>query len=198
MRPIARNLKAPPPPRFVQTPQQSFNQMHVEPKISATFKTNVLAFQSVNKVRISHIDNGPFLFYVQLEASDNEFHQMLARLQKTQLHRFRAQSAALGMACVALHDKKVYRVAIAKVPQHANEDFFVNFVDFGFSRSIKLENLFYIPDEFLSQHTFARPFAIAGCRSTSFKVNDKEIAFYFRYLIDNQQLTLKCVPSDGE
>lgn len=194
MRPITRNLKAPAPPRFAQ----ANHQMQVESKITATFKTNVLAFQSVNKIRISHIENGPFLFYVQLEASDNEFQQMVARLQKIQLHRFKLQSAYMGMACLALHDKKIYRVAISKIPQHSHEDVFVNFVDFGFSRSIKLDNLFYIPDEFLSQYIYARPFAVAGCKAANFKANDKEIAFYFRYLIEKQQLTLKCVPSDGE
>lgn len=192
MRPITRNLKAPPPPRFMH------NQMHAESKIAAAFKTNVLALKSVNKIRISHIENGPFLFYVQLEASDSEFQQMVMRLQKMQLQRIKPQSASMGMACLALHDKKIFRVAIARTPQHSYEDVPVNFEDFGFNKSIKLDNLFYIPDEFLGQYTFARPFAIAGCKTTNIKVNEKEIGFYFRHLIEKQQLTLKCVPFDGE
>lgn len=194
MRPIARNLKAAAPPRFA--PQT--NQMPVEQKISATFKASVLEFQSVNKVRISHIDNGPFLFYVQVEASDKEFEQMQARLQKMQLQRLKPQSVSKAMACLAFDEKKIFRAAVLKIPQHSNEDFYVNFVDFGFNKSIKFENLFYIPGEFLTQCTFAKPFALVGSRNAGLKVNDREASFYFRYLVANKSLTLKCVPPHGE
>lgn len=202
MRPIARNLKAPPPPKhYVQEPHK--NQNHQEPKNLPIFKTNVLAFQpSVKKVRISHYENGPFLFCVQLESSDNDFQRLGAKLQKSELiplkQFFKSRQISIGTACLALMDKKIFRVAIARISYHANEDIFVNFVDFGFNKSIKLDNLFYIPDDFLTQFTYAMPFSLAGCKSTQLKVSDKEISFYFRQLTENKLLTLKCVPSDGE
>lgn len=190
MRPIARNLKPPPQPRFAQNHQDS--------PIQATFKTSVLAFQSVKKVRISHYENGPFMFCAQLESSDADFQRLVSKLQKTQLTRLQSRPNSIGMACVALHDKKFYRAAIAKVPQHPSHDFNVNFVDFGFNKSVKLENLFYIPDELLNHFTFAMPFCLAGCKAKSFKVSEQEIGFYFRQLTESRSLTLKCVPCDGE
>lgn len=188
MRPIARNLKAPPLPRFTDTLP--------EPKIAATFKTNVLAFQSVKKVRISHYESGPLMFYVQTESSDGEFQKLVDRLQKTELRSLKSRPASIGMACLARHDRKIFRAAIAKIPQHPTQDYSVNFVDYGFNRSVRLDNLFYIPDDFLSQLTFAMPFCLAGCRVNELKL-DKEVNFYFRQLTENRSLILKCVPSDG-
>ena len=201
MRPIARNLKAPPPPRhYVQESQK--HQNHQVTKNISTFKTNVFAFQSVKKVRISHCENGPFMFCVQVESSDSDFQRLVGKLQKIELIPMRqvlkSRLMSIGTACLALFDKKVYRVAIARIPQHANDDFFVNFVDFGFNRSIKLDNLFYIPDDFLSQFTYATQFSLAGCKANELKVSEKEISFYFRLLTDNKLLTMKCVQSNGE
>lgn len=202
MRPIARNLKAPPPPKhYAQEPQKQQNHRQ-EPKIAATFKTNVLVFQSVKKIRISHYENGPFMFCVQIESADSDFQRLVGNLQKNELtplqNFMRSRQISIGSACLALFEKKVYRVAIARIPHHANDDFFVNFVDYGFNRSIKVDNLFYIPDSFLSQFTYAIPFSLAGCKVKELKVSDKEINFYFRLLTENKLLTLKCVPSDGE
>lgn len=195
MRPIARNLKPPQPPRFVQEPHQN----HLEPKITPTFKTNVLAFQTMKKIRISHYENGPFMFYVHIDSSDNDFQRLVGKMQKTELRRLKPRPVTIGMACLALHDKKVCRVAIAKIPQHQTQDeYFVNFVDYGYNRTIKLENLFYIPYDFLSQFTFAMPFSLAGCKASELKVSDREIGFYFRQLTENHFLALKCIQPDGE
>lgn len=191
MRPIARNLKPPPQPRFAKNHHDSPNL--------ATFKTNVLALQTVKKVRISHYENGPFMFCAQLESSDNDFQRLVSKLQKTQLTRLQSPPTAIGMACVALHERKFYRAAIAKVPQHHTHDnISVNFVDYGYSKSVKLENLFYIPDEFLNPFIFTMSFCLAGCKAKNFKVPEQDLGFYFRQLTENRSLTLKCVPCDGE
>ena len=187
MRPIARNLKPPPLPKFVQ-----------ESSKGARFSVAVLPFQSLKKVRISHYESGPFMFYIQIESAEGEFQRFIAKLQKVELHHLKSRPTSLGMACLARHDKKIYRAAIAKCPQNpAHENFLVNFVDFGFNASVKLENLFYIPDEFL-QFTFAMPFCLAGLKASELKVNEKEIAFYFRQLTENRLVSLKCIAFDGE
>lgn len=189
MRPIARNLRLPQPPRFSQNDG-------TDHKISS-LKANVLAHQAVRKVRISHFEHGPFMFCVQIEALDKEYQQLVGKLHKTELRGFKSYPTTIGMACLGRLDKKIYRVAIAKVPEHQYDDYSVNFVDFGFNRSIKFENLFHIPEDLITPLTFAMPFSLAGCKTKDMKVNEKEISFYFRLLTENQLLTLKCVPSDG-
>lgn len=203
MRPIARNLKAPPPPKHhSQLTQESQLQKNQHPRISPSFKTNILPLKSIKKIRISHYENGPFIFYVQDESSDSDFQKLVGKLQKAELipikDFLKSHQNPNGTACLAKLEKKVYRVAIARTPNHANEDWLVNFVDYGFNRSIKLDNLFHIPDEFLSQFTYAMPFSLAGCKMSDLKVSCKEINFYFRMLTQNRLLTLKCVPSDSK
>lgn len=199
MRPIARNLKPPPQPKFVQEPQKNHQQQQHEMRVPAAFKTNVLAFHSLKKIRISHFDNGPFMFCVQMESADKDFQRMNERLQKTDLRRLASRPTSIGMACLALNDNKIFRVAIARISHHSSqEEYFVNFVDYGFNKMIRLENLCYIPDDFINPFTFAMPFALAGCKVSDLRVNEKEINFYFRLLTEGQLLTLKCVPNDGE
>lgn len=121
---------------------------------------------------------------------------MTGKLQKTELHHFRSHPPMVGMALLARHDNKIYRVAVAKILQHSS--YFVKFVDYGFNANVNASNLFYIPDEFLRQLTFAVPFSLVSCRENELKVSASEIDFYFRQLTEKQSLTLKCVASDGE
>lgn len=193
IRPIARNLKPPARPRVFADAQS--HQEHFEPKI-ATFKTNIIPLQSINKIRISHFENGPFLFYIQMESTFNELQHMTGKLQKTELHHFRSHPSMIGMACLARHDNKIYRVAIARI--HQQFSYFVNFVDYGFNGTVSSANLFYIPDDYLRPLTFAVPFSLVSCRENDLKVSGSEIDFYFRQLTEKQSLTLKCVASDGE
>lgn len=188
MRPIARNLKAPARPKFTENSQS---------KIAATFKANVMVLQSMKKVKISHFENGPFCFYVHTESLNNEFQELVGKLQKVDLRRITSHITQIGAACLARFDHKIYRAAIAKIPTH-DQNYFVNFVDYGFSGSVPAANLFYIPDEFLNHYTFAMPFCLTGMRAKDLKVNEKEINFYFRQLTEKQSLNLKCVSSDGE
>ncbi|CRK93088.1 CLUMA_CG006466, isoform A [Clunio marinus] len=191
IRPITRNLSRPAPPRFSEVNKSAGN-------LKTTFKTSVLAFQSVKKVKITHYEKGPFMFYVQLESSDNDFKKFSEKLQKAELRHFKDSPNSIGLACLAKHEKQIYRAAIAKIPQNSSQsNFYVNFVDFGYNAFIKEENLFHIPEEFADQTTFAIPFCLNRYDSKDMQASPEELQFYFRLLTENQMMTLKCVPSDG-
>jgi hypothetical protein len=124
MRPIVRGLKAPALPKFVSAQESMIR----DPKVPAAFKSNVLPFQSV-KVRISHVENGPFLFYVQLESLESDYQQLFGKLQRTELRPERPSS--IGMPVLVRRDKQILRAAVAKLPQNASQDFIVNLVTPG-------------------------------------------------------------------
>lgn len=191
MQPIARNLKPPPPPKFSAEVLQDL------PKTTPVFKTNVLAYQSIKNVRISHCENGPYMFYVQLDSLSNELERFTNKLQKSELRHFSKPPATIGMACLARYERRIYRAAIAKLPS-SSQDYLVNFVDYGFSGTVRLENLFYISEEFLAPLTYAIEFCLANIRNIKFPASDHELNFFFRDITENQLMSLKCVPSDGE
>lgn len=202
IRPIARNLKPPAPPKFFTNNDASF----IEPT-PTTFKSNMLVLQSTQKVRLSHYEKGVHLFYVQVESLDAQLQALMGRLQRITLNNLRSRPTLLGMACLAKYHKKIYRAAVAKVPpsgdhnhhQHLNyqDNIICNFVDYGFSASVKMENLFYIPEEFLNQPTFAMPFSFPALKNITFKSSIQEINYYFKEITEDRLLTLKCVNFDG-
>ena len=191
MRPIARGLKIPALPKFVQ---QSMIMIR-DPKAAVAFKTNVISFHSQHKIRICHYEKGPSMFYVHLESRDSEYKQFSSRLQSTELRNTRP---SIGMACLVRHNNKIYRATVAKFFQNPSQDLIVNLVDLGYSASVKLENIFHISEEFSTPFTFALPFSLYGINSGEIKVSDTFTGFYFRQLTNDRSLTLKCVPSDGK
>ncbi|KAG5684859.1 hypothetical protein PVAND_014069 [Polypedilum vanderplanki] len=195
IRPIARNLKAPAPPKFIK-----HDVNFIEPQ-ATTFKSNMLVVQSTQKVRISHYEKGVHLFYVQVESFDAQLQALMTKLQRfVQLIPLKSQPTLLGMACLARYHKKIYRVAIAKVLNDKNnsQDMVIcNFVDYGFAASVRMQNIFYIPEEFLNQPTFALPFSFASLKNVTFKSSIQEINFYFKEITEDRLLTLKCVNFDG-
>ena len=188
MRPIARNLKVPAPPKFIQDKQD----YEISENTNPTFKSNIFIYQTEHKVRISHYEKGVHMFYVQLESLDAQLQALLSRIQSIKLINLKNRPTQIGMACLARHQKKIHRVAIAKFLNDP-DSFLCNFVDYGYSATIKLENLFYIPDIFLNHPTFAVQFSFAKLQNVTFKVNA-----YFKEITENRLLSLKCVPIDGK
>lgn len=139
------------------------------------------------------------MFCVQLLDNDEDFGQLVAKLQKIELRPIDFRPS-IGMACLARHKGKIFRAAIAKIPQQAHQDAFFNcvFVDYGFSADVAALNIFYIPDVFMTLNPFALNFCLADYRVNDMKTSEKELDFFFRHLTDKQILTLKCVQSDGE
>lgn len=195
MRPIARNLKAPAPPRFRQE-HESENDM----SLKYTYSSNAITFNSVHQVRVVHLEKGINLFYVQLIALDSQLQALNAKIQTINLRPLKERPSELGTACLAKYHKKVYRVAIGRASGDArNSDLFLcHFVDFGFSNMIKFDSLFYIPYEIIDINTFAISFCFSGLKNCAFKANMIEVNYLFRHLTENKLVTLKCVPPTGK
>lgn len=195
MRPIARNLKAPAPPRF----RQDF-ESDKDTSLRYTYKSNAITFNSTHQARVAHLEKGINLFYVQLIALDSQLQELSAKIQTIHLKPLKERPSELGAACLAKYHKKVYRVAIGKSSgeTRGNDMFLCHFVDFGFSSLVKLESLFYIPYEFIDINTFAISFCFSGLKNCAFKANMSEVNYLFRQLTENKLLTLKCVAPTGE
>jgi hypothetical protein len=198
MRPIARNLKPAAPPKFStkSTPQEG------EEESLGNYKSNVIAHNTVHKIRIFHFEKGVNLFYVHLESMDANLQTLTSRIQGLQLRNLSKRPSSLGMPCLARYNKKIYRVAVAKSSESSqnrdNLSFLCHFVDFGFTSYVKFDNLFYIPQNCIEISAFAIPFCLAGLKNVKFQASFPEINFYFQQISENRLLTLKCVPVDGK
>lgn len=196
MRPIARNLKAPAPPKFVQ---ESDGDEFFDSQPSV-YQINVLANESIHQARVTHLDKGINLFYIQLAKMDSLLQFMTTKIQSIQLKPLKERPSTLGMACLAKYHKKVYRVSIRKPNNDArsNDTYLCHFVDFGFSSHVKFDSLYCISSDILSINAFAIAFCFSGLKNSNFYLNSPEINYIFQQLTENKLLTLKCVAPDGE
>lgn len=122
------------------------------------------------------------------------------RIQAVPLKHLRERPNTLGMACLAKHHKKIYRVSIGKSnnAERSNDTFLCNFVDFGFWSHVKFDNLFYIPKDINSINAFAISFCFHGLKYSNFYLSSQEVGYLFKQLTENKLLTLKCVAPDGK
>lgn len=195
MRPVARGLKAAALPKFIRQANDCNGEEFFAPQYS--YKINALVLNSVHQVRITNIEKNN-TFYVQLIALDSRFQEMTSNLQKVPLIPLREKPKAFGLACLAKHHKKIYRVAVLKShSDRGHEAFLCHFVDYGFFTSVRLESLFNIPNEVVMDEAFALSFNFSGLKNFTFKLNSTEVHYIFRQLTENKLLTLKCVASDG-
>lgn len=190
MRPLARNLQAPPPPKFFSQSNQSRFQ----------FKSKPLQFNRPQKARIGTYENGPFSFFVQLQDQHTLLENLQDHLKRVPLKPMNSSSISmLGLACLIrrVNDNSIFRAAIAKFPQRAGEtEYIVNLVDYGSNIAVNIEHIFMIPADVAAHLTFAIPCRLSDVRKSS-QVSEREISALFKSLTDNKVITIKCVQSDG-
>lgn len=190
MRPIARNLKPPPLPKFVESTK------NVDTREKRQFESTIVQFNTKLKAKISCYENGPFYFHVQLCDTENEMKNFQNQLTKIELKNFDFLPSSIGLACLVRHDRKIFRASVQKLPSSSTQVYVVSLVDYGLSVTIELKNMFQIPDEFL-RPKFSIPLKLFGVND-GLKVSAKEVSVIFKHLTENRVVTIKCVKSEGE
>lgn len=186
MRPIARNLQPPPPPKFVDSALQ--------------FKSNVAQFKSARKTKISAYETGSTFFYVQLVEAEKDLRSLQDRLKRVgQLKSLNPSSiSGIASACLIRNEFGVFRAEIVKSPSRNEHDYLAKLVDFGTMISVNIDNIFVIPSDFVHNFfTFALPCQLANVKKSS-QVSDREIFALFKSLTHNKIVTIKSVQSNGE
>lgn len=195
MNPLIRNLKAPKPLKnLIQNEATntvtSLSALDVVP----TVKTHVLPINSCELIKITHYENGPRLFFVQLERFEQEFYEMNMSLQKIVLNSLNRKLVP-GMACLARYiDNKVHRAVISHIV--SAKECCVSYVDYGNKGNVKFEYIYQIPLVYLQPKTFALSFTLSGLKDSCKNLSDDEINFYFKNITTNP-LKLKVVPLEG-
>lgn len=156
------------------------------------FIANELTVGTLHRVSCPYIENGPNLFSIQLRKQEHILDRMMSDLSNIPLKQLTTKPT-IGMACVARYseDKLFYRAAIMTIQPNACR---VTYIDYGNSDNILFEDIFEIPEQFLSFKPFAYQFTLYECKTI--EPISEELELYFGDLMDNKDLEMKVMPHD--
>ncbi|XP_075166866.1 tudor domain containing protein [Haematobia irritans] len=159
----------------------------------ATFKSNHLVVGQVYDVSVSFVENGPFLFSVQLMSHQDDLTDMMNRIEKVELKEF-TDKPMLGTACIARYseDGQLYRALITGVEPPACK---VAYIDYGNAEIVRYSDLYEIPDEFLKYKAFAIRFSLSSHKEL--EPIDDSLKKAFRELVIYKNCKLKVMPLEG-
>lgn len=160
----------------------------------SAYMANVLSMHSKHEVMVSHVQDGPFLFYVQLKKENQSLEEMMRELQRLRLREF-PTDILIGMACLVRHEMVVYRGLISQI---GPTSVVVSLVDYGRRVVVSYASIFEMPGQYLKLKVFAIRSTIAGYRKLD-RYN-KEIKDRFREIVmgpEGCHITIKVTPLEG-
>lgn len=159
----------------------------------ATFKSNSLSVGQIHDVSVSFVENGPFLFSVQLVAQQDDLTDMMNQIEKVHLKQF-CEKPMLGTACIARYseDGQLYRALITGVQPTACK---VAYIDYGNAELVHFRDLYEIPDDFLKFKAFAIRFTLSGHKEL--EPIDDSLKKAFKDLVLYKNCKLKVMPLEG-
>lgn len=158
------------------------------------YLSNTLSMHLSYEVMVSHVQDGPFLFYVQLKKENAELEALMKELQKVRLSEF-PTDIQNGMACLVCIDAIIYRGMITQI---GPTSVVVCLVDYGRSVTVAYQNLYGIPTRYTKQKVFAIRSSISGYKKLD-RYN-RQLKERFREIVmgpEGCNLTIKVTPLEG-
>lgn len=177
----------PPPPAIIRNEQLTSHHMPI-------FISDTLIVHGRHQVYVSNIDDGPYMFSVQLKSSEQRMEQMMSAIANCQLKEL-SRKPALGMACLARYsgDNNIYRAVIKSINPDSCQ---LVYVDYGNSEKVLLNNIFDISEEHLRPKTFAVRVSLAGLKGHP-ALSD-HVKMVFKEMVTDQPLDMLVVHPDGK
>lgn len=180
-------VTAKPSPVIIQNEQQTSNYV-------PTFISDTLIVDGRHQVYISYVDDGPYMFSIQLKASEPKMEELMAAIAQYPLQPL-SRRPAFGMACLARYsgDNNIYRAVIKSINPDSCQ---LLYVDYGNSETVLHNNIYNIPEDFLRQKTFALRFSLAGLNALP-AISD-QVKAIFKDMVNDRIFDMVVVPADGK
>ncbi|KAG4076949.1 hypothetical protein HA402_015936 [Bradysia odoriphaga] len=159
-----------------------------------TFVSDTLLIHGRHHVYVSHVDDGPYIFSVQLKSSERNMEQMMASIATCPLQPL-SRKPALGMACLARYsaDNQIYRAVIKSIHLDSCQ---LLYVDYGNSEKVLHNNIYDIPEPYLRLKTFAIRVSLAGLNTLP-PLSD-HVKNAFKDMVADKTLDMVVVPPDSK
>ncbi|KAL7301892.1 hypothetical protein TKK_0005492 [Trichogramma kaykai] len=182
--------KLPPIMTLTNARQLSQTNIMVENSSRSTknhsFKASLLEIGSIHDVKISHVEDGPSKFSVQLVHHLPQLQAMMKKINsQNHLHLQEPPIAGLVALGVKPRTKEICRVVLNSPGDTTCK---VHFVDYGFDAVLSFNDIYQISEEFVTPTVYSIRFSLSGCSDSTLTQDLKD---YFAGLVYDQDLRLK-------
>lgn len=155
------------------------------------FKCRVLELDSIHQVRVSHIEDGPLRFVIQLQNCDQELETLMRNINNHPVEPL-LKPELPGYVCLGRcsKDKCLRRAVINSATEGACQTG-VYYVDFGDSELLPFSDIYELPPQYVNPRVLSVRFCLTGIRDLSVSMEMKK---FFADFVRDKLLTLKVQP----
>lgn len=185
-----------PQPQIMTSQLQSQPVSSMSPKATpelCNFKTLPLEPNSEHNVYVSYVEDGPYLFSVQLQSMEDALTNLMLDMNTITDPLPLSESPLPGCPCMArcMEDNTLCRAVVINLVQDKCKTYYV---DFGNHDVLPFSNIFQIPFKYILPKVMSTRFTLAGLKNVN--VNNK-MKCAFKDYVTNRLLKLKVLKLDG-
>lgn len=176
--------------RPTQQPSLQFRPAQKNPELF-TYKPECLPPNTEHMVYISYVEDGPYLFSIQLQSMEVVLEQLMQEINSIPLQNFTTPLLP-GNPCLArcLEDNTVCRGVVLNLVENKCKTYYV---DFGNSDILPFSNIYQIPYNNLQPKVMSMRFTLNGLKNVNV-TNEMKCAF--KEYVTNKLLKLKVLRSE--
>lgn len=159
------------------------------------FKSRVLDVGSNHEVFISHVEDGPQKFSVQVESTRDILTRLMNEINSHPKQSLQEPplpgSVCLGRYKDIAGDRVLCRAVVMSVMEHKCK---LYYVDFGHTEVLPYTDIFQLPSEYINPKVLSIRFTLSGLKELIISPEMKE---YFKELVYRRLLILHVRPPEG-
>ncbi|XP_050460512.1 maternal protein tudor-like isoform X2 [Cataglyphis hispanica] len=159
------------------------------------FKSRVLDVNSQYQVLISHVEDGPSKFSVQVESTQTILTQLMDEINSRPKQPLQEPplpgSVCLGRYRETGEDGVLCRAVVMSVMEHKCK---LYYVDFGHTEVLPYTDIFQLPPEYINPKVLSIRFTLSGLKELNIT---QEMKAYFKELVHRKLLILHVRPPEG-
>ncbi|XP_028046299.1 maternal protein tudor isoform X2 [Monomorium pharaonis] len=171
---------------------------HSQPPLiqeALVFKSRVLDVGSSHEVFISHVEDGPQKFSVQVESARDVLTRLMNEINSHPKQSLQEPplpgSVCLGRYKDTAGDRVLCRAVVMSVMEHKCK---LYYVDFGHTEVLPYTDIFQLPPEYINPKVLSIRFTLSGLKELTITSEMKE---YFKELVYRRLLILHVRPPEG-
>lgn len=163
-----------------------------KPELLLTYKTATLQPESEHMVYVSYVEDGPFLFSIQLQSMEETLEKLMSEINHVQLEPLR-EPPLPGHPCLArcLEDNTICRAVVLSLVGDKCKTYYV---DFGNTDILPFSNIYQIPLWHIQPKVMSMRFTLSDLKNLNVTT---EMKCAFKDYVTNKLLRLRVKIEDS-
>ncbi|KAF7992946.1 hypothetical protein HCN44_005727 [Aphidius gifuensis] len=163
----------------------------IQPQL--VFTSRIIDKSNQVYVTVSHVDDGPLKFSIQLKETHDELLNLMKKISNYQAKPLSEPPDAPGTVCLGKHSKEhvLRRAVIMAVIDSLEAKVF--YIDYGDNEKLSHSDIYELPAEFINPPPFSLRFTLSDVRNL---IVDQQVKDYFSQIVRNKTLLLHVRPRE--